>query len=236
MVFRTSAPSSRAFSSASFLVIVCSVPVITKAIPSSSLLVFVLSLWVVFKPDSINWAVIAVFSSLSSHCWILSATTGPIPSISSSSTFFDWVRAVRFLKRSAKSFAVSIPTCLIPSAKIKLCNGRVLLFSIAGLPPLAGFFGKLYILISAIESKLYILSIVAILTSIVSAFYYLRIIKIIFFDEPVNDINVNTSIVSKLIIIISIIFSITLILFVSDILELINSTSILTNLWQKNLN
>ena len=106
----------------------------------------------------------------------------------------------------------------------------VLLFSIAGLPPLAGFFGKLYILISAIESKLYILSIVAILTSIVSAFYYLRIIKIIFFDEPVNDISVNTSIVSKLIIIISIIFSITLILFVSDILELINSTSILNNL------
>ena len=114
--------------------------------------------------------------------------------------------------------------------EISLLHGFAfaIFFSIAGLPPLAGFFGKLYILISAIESKLYILSIVAILTSIVSAFYYLRIIKIIFFDEPVNDISVNTSIVSKLIIIISIIFSITLILFVSDILELINSTSILT--------
>ena len=47
----------------------------------------------------------------------------------------------------------------------------ILFFSLAGLPPLSGFFGKLYILISAIESKLYLLAIIAVLTSIISAFY-----------------------------------------------------------------
>ena len=52
----------------------------------------------------------------------------------------------------------------------------ILLFSLAGLPPLSGFFGKLYILISAIENKLYLLAIIAVLASIVSTFYYIKII------------------------------------------------------------
>lgn len=60
-----------------------------------------------------------------------------------------------------------------------------LMFSMAGIPPLAGFFSKLYVFIAAIESQMYVLAIVGVLTSVVSAFYYIRIIKIMYFDEPV---------------------------------------------------
>ena len=60
------------------------------------------------------------------------------------------------------------------------------LFSLAGIPPLAGFFAKFYIFLSAIESGLYTLAIIGVLASVVGAFYYLRIIKIIYFDENIN--------------------------------------------------
>jgi|TARA_B110000259_G_C14033901_1_gene408117 NADH-quinone oxidoreductase subunit N len=59
----------------------------------------------------------------------------------------------------------------------------VFMFSLAGIPPLAGFFGKFYIFIAAIESNLMLLAIIGILASVVGAFYYLRIIKVIYFDE-----------------------------------------------------
>ena len=58
------------------------------------------------------------------------------------------------------------------------------MFSMAGIPPLAGFFGKLYIFLAAIEQELYVLAIVGVLTSVVGAFYYLRIVKLMYFDEP----------------------------------------------------
>ena len=59
----------------------------------------------------------------------------------------------------------------------------VLMFSMAGIPPLAGFFGKLYVFLAAIEAGLYTLTVIGVLTSVVGAFYYLRIIKIMYFDE-----------------------------------------------------
>lgn len=65
------------------------------------------------------------------------------------------------------------------------------LFSMAGIPPLIGFFSKMFILYSAINSKIYGLSIIALLMSIISAFYYIRIIKIIYFDSSLSFINVN---------------------------------------------
>ena len=60
----------------------------------------------------------------------------------------------------------------------------VLLFSLAGIPPLAGFFGKFYVFLAAIEAELYTLAILGVLSSVVGAFYYLRIIKVVYFDEP----------------------------------------------------
>jgi len=62
-----------------------------------------------------------------------------------------------------------------------------MMFSMAGIPPLAGFFGKLFVFQAAIDAELYALAIVGVLTSVVSAFYYLRIIKIMYFDAPVEE-------------------------------------------------
>ena len=62
----------------------------------------------------------------------------------------------------------------------------VFMFSMAGIPPLAGFFGKLYIFLAAIEAQLYVLAIIGVVASVVGAFYYLRIVKIMYFDEAVE--------------------------------------------------
>jgi NADH-quinone oxidoreductase subunit N len=60
----------------------------------------------------------------------------------------------------------------------------MLMFSLAGIPPLAGFFGKYFVFVAAIEAKLYRLAIIGVLASVVGAYYYLRIVKVMFFDEP----------------------------------------------------
>ena len=62
----------------------------------------------------------------------------------------------------------------------------IILFSLAGIPPLAGFFAKFYIFMSVIESSMYTLAIIGLLSTVVSAFYYLRIIKIIYFDDLIK--------------------------------------------------
>ena len=60
----------------------------------------------------------------------------------------------------------------------------IFMFSMAGIPPLAGFFSKLYVFLAAIEAELYTLAVVGVLSSVVGAFYYLRIVKLMYFDEP----------------------------------------------------
>ena len=60
----------------------------------------------------------------------------------------------------------------------------IFMFSMAGIPPLAGFFGKFYVFMAAVNEGLYTLAIVGLLTSVIGAFYYLRIIKVMYFDEP----------------------------------------------------
>ena len=60
----------------------------------------------------------------------------------------------------------------------------MLLFSLAGIPPLAGFFAKFYVFLAAIKAGLYMLAVIGVLASVVGAYYYLRIIKIMYFDEP----------------------------------------------------
>jgi NADH-quinone oxidoreductase subunit N len=62
----------------------------------------------------------------------------------------------------------------------------VLLFSLAGIPPLAGFFAKFYVFLAAVEAGLYPLAIIGVLLSVVGAYYYLRIVKLMYFDEPVK--------------------------------------------------
>ena len=60
----------------------------------------------------------------------------------------------------------------------------LILFSLAGIPPLAGFYAKMYIFLVAMSSSFYLPAIIAILSSVISTFYYIRVIKVIYFEEP----------------------------------------------------
>ena len=60
----------------------------------------------------------------------------------------------------------------------------MMMFSLAGIPPLAGFWAKWYVFLAAINAKLYVLAVVGVLTSVVGAYYYLRLVKVMYFDDP----------------------------------------------------
>jgi NADH-quinone oxidoreductase subunit N len=60
----------------------------------------------------------------------------------------------------------------------------IFMFSLSGVPPAAGFFGKLYVFLAAINAQLAWLAVIGVVTSVVSAFYYLRVVKVMYFDEP----------------------------------------------------
>jgi NADH-ubiquinone oxidoreductase chain 2 len=68
----------------------------------------------------------------------------------------------------------------------------VCLFSMAGIPPLMGFFAKYAVLYSAIHNGYYFISIVAILASVVSSAYYLRVVRVLYFDAPATDTTVQS--------------------------------------------
>ena len=59
----------------------------------------------------------------------------------------------------------------------------VFMFSLAGIPPVGGFFAKFYVFKAAIAADLFFLAVIGVLTSVVAAFYYLRIVKVMYFDE-----------------------------------------------------
>jgi NADH-quinone oxidoreductase subunit N len=63
------------------------------------------------------------------------------------------------------------------------------LFSLAGVPPLAGFFGKFYVFLAAIHANLFALAVIGVLCSVVGAFYYLSIVKVMYFDEPLTQLD-----------------------------------------------
>jgi NADH-quinone oxidoreductase subunit N len=65
----------------------------------------------------------------------------------------------------------------------------MLLFSLAGVPPLAGFFAKFYVFVAAIKAGLFTLSVIGVLTSVVGAYYYLQIVKVMYFDEPLTKLD-----------------------------------------------
>ena len=69
----------------------------------------------------------------------------------------------------------------------------VVFFSLAGIPPLGGFFAKFYVFMAVIENEMFILATIGLLTTVISAFYYLRIIKIIYFDESKFDLEETKS-------------------------------------------
>src|SRR6266480_3773104 len=72
-----------------------------------------------------------------------------------------------------------------PQPGLALALG-IFMFALAGIPPTAGFFGKLYVFLAAIDAHLVGLAVIGVVTSVVGAFYYLRIVKVMYFDEPVG--------------------------------------------------
>jgi NADH-ubiquinone oxidoreductase chain 2 len=105
----------------------------------------------------------------------------------------------------------------------------ICLFSMAGVPPLVGFFGKYTVLYTAIHNGYMFLAIVAILASVVSAVYYLRVIRVIHFDAGPVDTNTNTSTVMLTSVHSYVISTLTLfvMLFAANPNLLLNSTSIM---------
>ena len=89
----------------------------------------------------------------------------------------------------------------------------VILFSLAGIPPLAGFFAKFYVFTAVIEQKMYALAIIGLLTTVISAFYYIRIIKIIYFDDSAISFDPVKNSVAKLSVLISCAILITFFLY-----------------------
>nr|WP_314072115.1 NADH-quinone oxidoreductase subunit NuoN [uncultured Roseococcus sp.] len=72
----------------------------------------------------------------------------------------------------------------------------IFMFSMAGIPPLAGFFAKIYVLLPAIEQGFWTMAVIGVLSSVVSAYYYLRIVKVMYFDAPVAGFDVRPAGVS----------------------------------------
>ena len=99
----------------------------------------------------------------------------------------------------------------------------IILFSLAGIPPLGGFFAKFYIFTSVLEQEMYALAIIGLLTTVISAFYYLKIIKIIYFDDNVTTFDIVKNRVAQTTIIISCTILITFFLYPSFLNNVVNS-------------
>ena len=103
----------------------------------------------------------------------------------------------------------------------------VILFSLAGIPPLAGFFAKFYIFMAVIEQSMYFLAVVGLLSTVVAAFYYLRIIKIIYFDPEKEMYEKNHHIGLKLTLFLSTIFITAYFIYPRGLTEIISKINII---------
>ena len=103
----------------------------------------------------------------------------------------------------------------------------ILIFSLAGIPPFAGFFAKFYIFTAAIEQDLVYLAILGVIFSVVSVFYYLKLIKIMYIDELVESINMNIDKKLSISIILSAVAMIFFIFYANDFINYVNSFRII---------
>jgi len=103
----------------------------------------------------------------------------------------------------------------------------VILFSLAGIPPLAGFFAKFYIFKSVIEQSMYFLAIVGLLSTVIAAFYYLRIIKIIYFDKEKEKYDTDHSLWLKFSLTASTLLILMYFIFPSQLIEVVSRINII---------
>ncbi len=99
----------------------------------------------------------------------------------------------------------------------------IFMFSLAGIPPFAGFFGKYYVFIAAIKAHLTWLAIVGIVSSVISVYFYLRIVVLMYFKEPESDFKIEFSNTGLLAVVLSVLFVIMLGLAPGSLIDLISS-------------
>ncbi len=103
----------------------------------------------------------------------------------------------------------------------------IVLFSLAGIPPLAGFFAKFYIFLAVIENEMYFLAIIGLLSTVIAAFYYLKIIKTIYFEESKNNFDINHSLGLRVSLVVSTILILTYFIYPSFLLNVVSKIVIL---------
>ena len=103
----------------------------------------------------------------------------------------------------------------------------MLMFSFAGIPPLAGFFAKLYVFKAVIEQSMYFLAIVGLLSTVIAAFYYLKIIKIIYFDEAKEKYDLDHSIWLRLSLTLSTLLILLYFIYPSKLIEIVSKINII---------
>ncbi len=123
----------------------------------------------------------------------------------------------------AKTFDISALSGLAKTNPMMAFSLAILMFSTAGIPPLAGFFSKFYILKSTILSGLLPFAIIAVIFSAISAFYYLRIVKIMYFDEPNGNLEIEDFGNARLIVVVSALANIALIFAIDPIMNSITN-------------
>ena len=103
----------------------------------------------------------------------------------------------------------------------------LILFSLAGIPPLAGFFAKFYIFKSVLEQSMYFLAVVGLLSTVIAAFYYLRIIKIMYFDKEKQKYDTDHSLWLKFSLTFSTILILMYFIFPSQLIKVISKINII---------
>ena len=103
----------------------------------------------------------------------------------------------------------------------------IVLFSLAGIPPLAGFFAKFYIFMAVIEQSMYFLAVIGLLSTVIAAYYYLRIIKIIYFDPEKEKYDSDHHLGLKVSLAISTIFILFYFIYPSSLTEIISKINII---------
>jgi NADH-quinone oxidoreductase subunit N len=103
----------------------------------------------------------------------------------------------------------------------------IVLFSLAGIPPLAGFFAKFYIFMAVIEQSMYFLAVIGLLSTVIAAYYYLRIIKIIYFDPEKEKYDTDHHLGLKVSLTISTIFILFYFIYPSGLTEIISKINII---------
>tara|TARA_B100000989_G_scaffold132299_1_gene98213 strand:- start:4163 stop:5590 length:1428 start_codon:yes stop_codon:yes gene_type:complete len=108
----------------------------------------------------------------------------------------------------------------------------VFMFSMAGIPPLSGFLGKLIVLNVAIDNNLIFLAIIGVLSSVIAAYYYLRIVKVMFFDSSTDELDIKVNIETKILLTVFSFLNVTILFYPKFFLDL--SASITFSLFSVN--